>query len=99
VEIESVVRKYIADNLLLGETDGLGATQSLLGSGIIDSTGVLDLVMFLEKTFGIEVLDEDMVPENLDSISNIARFVERKSQSLRAGSEVMERQADANTRA
>ncbi len=52
--------------------------DSLLDHGIIDSTGVLEVVAFVETEFGVRVLDEEMLPENLDSIANIAAYVERK---------------------
>jgi len=74
------IRRFIRDELLFGEDDPtLTARDSLLARGVIDSTGVLELVTFLESHFGIHVVDEELVPENLDSIENIVRFVERKS--------------------
>jgi len=72
------IRAYIVDNFLLGQDDGFGNTDSLLGSGVVDSTGVLEVVGFLEKTFSIQLSDEDLVPENLDTIQNMAAFVGRK---------------------
>jgi len=72
------IRTYIIDNFLLGEESDLDGTASLLESGIVDSTGVMELAMFLEEAFGIRVADEDFVPENLDTIENLAGFVERK---------------------
>ena len=76
--ISQRIREYIVQNFLLGQDNGLHPSDSLLKKGVLDSTGVLELVMFLEKTFGIEVADEDMVPENLDSINNIAAFLGKK---------------------
>lgn len=75
---EQQIRAYIVENFLLGEDDGFDNSQSLLESGVVDSTGVLELVMFLENTFKIEVNDEDLVPENLDTIRDMGNFVERK---------------------
>ena len=75
---EQQIRAYVVESFLLGQEDGLADTQSLLESGVIDSTDVLEVVGFLEKTFQIEVRDEDLVPENLDTIQSIANFVERK---------------------
>jgi acyl carrier protein len=75
---EQEVRRYLVDNFLFGDDGGLTSSQSLLGSGVIDSTGVMELVMFLQKTFEIEVADQDLVPENLDTIESISRFVNRK---------------------
>ena len=53
-------------------------TDSFLENGIIDSTGVLELVSFLEEKFGIEVADEELIPENLDSITNVVNYLQRK---------------------
>jgi len=78
MNLEQAVRRYIVENFLLGEDSGLSAAESLLGTGVVDSTGILELVMFLEESYGIEVRDEEMLPENLDSIANIVKFVERK---------------------
>ena len=78
MERQQQIRAYIAENFLLGQDNGVRDDESLLGAGIVDSTGVLELVGFLEKTFRIELQDEDLVPENLDSIRNLASFVDRK---------------------
>jgi acyl carrier protein len=77
--IETELRKYILDKLLFGRTEAeLSGDASFLESGIIDSTGVLELVSFLEEQFHVKVEDEDLVPANLDSINAITRFVESK---------------------
>jgi acyl carrier protein len=72
------IREFVVTNFLFGQDNGLVEEQSFLESGIIDSTGVLELVAFLEQRFGIAVADSELLPENLDSISNISRFVARK---------------------
>ena len=78
-DIAQAVRAFIAENFLFrDEADAIAHDASLLDAGIIDSTGVLELVSFLETTFGIEVADEDMLPENLDSIRAITGYVTRK---------------------
>ena len=78
-DITQAVRAFIAENFLFrDEADAIANDASLLEAGIIDSTGVLELVSFLETTFGIEVADEDMLPENLDSIGAITGYVSRK---------------------
>lgn len=78
-DISQALRRFIAENFLFrDEADAIAADASLLEAGIIDSTGVLELVCFLESTFGIQVADEDMLPENLDSIRAIAGYVTRK---------------------
>lgn len=77
--VESQVRAYVVDHFLFGQGgDKLGSDDSFLEKGLIDSTGVLEVVMFLEERFGIKVQDDELVPENLDSLVRIARFVERK---------------------
>jgi acyl carrier protein len=73
------IREFVVTNFLFGqEGTGLTEDQSLLESGVIDSTGVLELVAFLEQQYGITVGDRELLPENLDSIQNIAKFVVRK---------------------
>ena len=76
--IAEQIHSYIVENFLLGDEGELTPSDSLLESGVLDSTGVLELVEFLEETFGIEVANEDLVPENLDSVNNVAAFVARK---------------------
>ena len=78
------IRAFIVETFLFGEQPDLDADVSLLGSGTIDSTGVLELILFLEQTYGIDIADEDLVPENLDSIDRVARFVQRKLDGLKA---------------
>lgn len=78
-DISQAVRRFIAENFLYrDDTPALGADASLLEAGVIDSTGVLELVSFLETHFGIQIADEEMLPENLDSIRSICAYVERK---------------------
>jgi len=76
--LEQRIRSYIVENFLLGDEGELSSSESLFESGVLDSTGVLELVGFLEEQFKIEVANKDLVPENLDSITNIATFVDRK---------------------
>ena len=73
------IRQFIVETFLFGDTDAeLSDDESLLDSGIVDSTGVLELVAFLEEEFDIEVKDEELIPDNLDSLDQLAAFVERK---------------------
>ena len=77
--IETEVRRYITDKLLFERSDVVvGGDTSFLESGIIDSTGVLELVQFLEEKFQIKVEDEDLIPANLDSVNALTQFVENK---------------------
>lgn len=73
------IRHFILTNYLFTEDQNkLSDSESLMKNGTMDSTGILELIMFLEETFGIKVVDEEMVPENLDSVSNAVAFLERK---------------------
>lgn len=75
--VQSEVRQFVIHNFLFGEGD-VADDESLLESGIIDSTGVLELVGFLEEKFAISVEDDELVPGNLDSVHCVTHFVERK---------------------
>jgi acyl carrier protein len=78
--IEQEIRRFIVDNFLFGEDDGdLSCEDSFLERGIIDSTGVLELVAFIEERFGIKVKDSELVPANLDSINSLISFIEQKT--------------------
>ena len=72
------IRAFIIENFLFGNDDGLKDDTSFLDEGIIDSTGVLEMVNFLEEEFSITVDDEELIPENLDSINNVTAYLERK---------------------
>ena len=72
------VRDYIIENFLYGEEGKLTDETSFLGSSIIDSTGVLELVNYIEETFKIKVHDDEIVPENLDSLKNIEKYLKNK---------------------
>ncbi|MDX3924609.1 MAG: acyl carrier protein [Shinella sp.] len=75
---KQALRAFMVESFLFGEETGLPSdTESLIGAGIIDSTGVLELVAFIEDRFGFTIADTDIVPDNLDSIDNIAAFVGR----------------------
>jgi acyl carrier protein len=78
-DLERDLRQFIVENFLFGrEEKPLGNADSLLDLRIIDSTGVLELVGFLEQKYQIAIKDEELVPENLDSIERLVRFVSRK---------------------
>jgi acyl carrier protein len=77
--IEERLRTFIQNNFLLGDKNrAIKEDESFLQSGIIDSTGVLELVNFIEETYKIKVEDEELVPENLDSIQNLIAYIQRK---------------------
>jgi acyl carrier protein len=76
---ELAIRKFIASSFMYREgVESLEDTDSFLEKGLIDSTGVLELVFFIEKTFGVKVNDNEVLPENLDSIERICAFIQRK---------------------
>ena len=76
--LEKKIREFLVSNFYVENTIQLNSDTSLLETGIIDSTGVLEVIGFIEETFGIAVDDEEMLPENLDSIEGISRYVIRK---------------------
>lgn len=77
--LEGKIRSFIVDNFLFGEgEDGLRNEDSLLENGLIDSTGILELIDFIQQTFEIAIQDDEIVPDNLDSIDKISTFVRRK---------------------
>lgn len=78
-EITAKVQSFVVENFLFrSDRDALSETESLIEANIIDSTGVLELVGFLESDFKISVGDGDIVPENLDTIRSIASYIQRK---------------------
>jgi len=79
MELKKQIRDFVTSNFYVADPAALEDRTSLLDQGIIDSTGVLEVIMFVETTFGIAVEDSEMLPENLDSIERIAAFVARKT--------------------
>lgn len=79
MSIVRTIRHYILENFLFTDDESaLGDGESFLAAGIVDSTGVLEIISFIEETFGIKVNDDEMLPENLDSLNSLAAFVRRK---------------------
>ena len=72
------VQRFVVDNFLFGDSSRLDTDTSFLNEGIIDSTGILELIMFLEETFDVKIEDQELMPENLDSLNNIQRFIDGK---------------------
>ena len=78
-QVQQKLRAFITENFLFGQDGGqLGETDSLIEQGVIDSTGILQLISFLESEFDLRVEDDEVVPQNLDSIAQITAFVMRK---------------------
>ncbi|HAM33413.1 MAG: acyl carrier protein [Deltaproteobacteria bacterium] len=79
-DIRGVIREYLQDRFMIGKSPAsLSDTDPLLEKGILDSTGVLELVGFIEETFSFSVEDEELVPDNLGSVENLVRYVARKA--------------------
>lgn len=77
--LHAELRQFILENYLLRQDDGsLKDSDSLMARGILDSTGALELAMHLQDRYGVTVQDEELHPDNLDSIDRIAAFIERK---------------------
>jgi len=74
----NTVREFIIENFLFGDGQQLQDDTSFMESGIIDSTGILELITFLEEKYGIKIEDDELIPENLDNLQNVAGFVDRK---------------------
>jgi acyl carrier protein len=81
LEIIADVRRFVTEHFLFGDGSRLQNETQLLESGIIDSTGVLDIVEFLETTYSFHIHDQELVPLNLNSIVNLAEFVCRRTQT------------------
>jgi acyl carrier protein len=78
-ELRAEIQQFVLDDLLMGDTASmLDDDESFLETGTIDSSGVLEVVMFLEHNFQLKVQDRELVPENLDSVNRLVQFVMRK---------------------
>ncbi|MCP5021224.1 MAG: acyl carrier protein [bacterium] len=78
-KISASVREFIVDNFLLGEDDDdFTNNRSFLESGLIDSMGILELISFVEDTYEVEIADDELVPENLDSVDRVTKFIQSK---------------------
>ncbi len=78
-EVKNKIRNFIIENYLFGDDEGLEEGTSFLDEGIVDSTGILELIEYISEEFSITVEDEELVPENLDSINNVTAFIGRKT--------------------
>lgn len=76
--ISNEIRQFIVGNFLFGDGDHLEDHTSFMENGIIDSTGILELVSYLEENYLIKIQDEELLPENLDSLNNVTSFLGRK---------------------
>lgn len=78
MEYAGQIKDFIVQNFLFGDENKVQNDTSFLDNGIVDSTGILEMINFLEEKFGIKVNDDELLPENLDSINNIVEFITRK---------------------
>ena len=79
IDLKSKIRQFIVDNFLFGiEEEPFGDDDSFLEKGIIDSTGVLELIEYIEENYDIKVEDDELIPENLDSLNNVMSYLMRK---------------------
>jgi acyl carrier protein len=77
--IKKDLREFIVDNFMVGsEDETLNDSDSFMEKGIVDSTGVLELTSFVEEKYDFTIEDDEMLPENLDSIDNLVKFISRK---------------------
>ena len=78
-EVKQELRDYIVDNFLFGDTETKFAdSDSFMEKGIIDSTAILEVITFIEENYSVKIEDDEILPENLDSLDNIASFIEKK---------------------
>jgi acyl carrier protein len=78
MEVRRSLRDFITENFLFGDWNGFNEDTSFLESGIVDSTGMLEIINFLEETYGITIEDDELVPENFDSLNQLGAFLARK---------------------
>lgn len=77
-DVQQRVKRFVMENFFVSDPSEIGDDTSLIATGMVDSTGMLEVVTFLESEFGVRVRDQEMVPDNLETIGRIAAFVERK---------------------
>jgi len=82
MDAKSQIKKFFENNFMVEFKENFSDEDSFLENGIIDSTGVLELILFLEENFNIKVKDEEVIPENLDSFKNINKFLETKLETV-----------------
>ena len=77
--VKKQLRDYIVENFLFGDTEmEFSDSDSFMEKGILDSTGILDVILYLEENFNMKVEDDELIPDNLDSIDNLTAFIEQK---------------------
>jgi acyl carrier protein len=84
MNVQHRIRDYIKENILFGDGDKLDENVSFQESGILDSTGFLELITFVEEQFGVDIADDELVPEHFDTVGKMSAFVEQKLASKAA---------------
>jgi acyl carrier protein len=79
MDVPDTIKTYVVENFLFGDDSRIGPETDFLENGILDSTGVLELVGFLEEKFGIRVEDDEVVPDNMNSIEKISLYISKKT--------------------
>ena len=80
MNIEQAIKNFIVENFIIdGDVNQIDLDQSFLESGIIDSTGILELVSFIEEQYSITLEDEELIPDNLDTVNNVVKFIGNKT--------------------
>ena len=82
MDVLETVKAYVLENFLFGDDSRIGSGTDFLENGILDSTGVLELVGFLEEKFGIRVEDDELVPENMNSLEKVALYISKKTDKI-----------------
>jgi acyl carrier protein len=86
MSIQDDIRSFVIDTFLFGEDDGLKDDSSFLEEGIVDSTGIMQLVSYLQEQYLVSIEDEELIPDNLDSIQRVTTFIEEKRRGVKLGS-------------
>ncbi len=79
--VQEEIRNYVIDHILFGDGEKLRDDVSFQETGILDSTGFLELITFVEEQFGVEIADDELVPEHFDTLRAVSAFVEQKRAS------------------
>ena len=79
MDVLETIKAYVVENFLFGDDSRIGLDTDFIENGILDSTGVLELVGFLEEIFGIRVEDDELVPDNMNSLEKITLYISKKT--------------------
>ena len=94
--LKTAIREFVVTNFLFGDAAALQDDASFIQTGVVDSTGILELVLFLETTYHIKLESNEIIPENLDGVIRIAQFLSRKMAGTTLSSEPLAKQSPSN---